>query len=267
VFAPIRVGCDFYRAEARTSDGGKRHLRFEGCDSAAVVSASVSPDSQAPACPPSGRPRLVQHYGLLSRYKRPRAASGLSRTSPGLNGDIYVDGQARSSYFTEVLMRFASGGGGAIFIGAWLPGWSKRSVRQRFMLLIRRTQRSTTRRRPLSQQEAGDKSVAGSVVLGRCHQHPTATIYEEAVQAYGNMRALAVPLASEPAKLPPPSDGRLGFGSSDLSRPLVPAWVSGSQKLPIWLSLLSAHAATRWKVECRRPEGCRLPPSIEARHG
>jgi hypothetical protein len=39
-------------------------------------------------------------------------------------------------------MRFASDRGGAIFIGAWLPGWSKRSVRQRFMLLIRRTQRS-----------------------------------------------------------------------------------------------------------------------------
>jgi len=52
-----------------------------------------------------------------------------------------------------------------------------------------------------------DRSVAGYVVLGRCRQHPAATIYEEAVRAYHGMRSLAVPLANEPAKLPPPSEG------------------------------------------------------------
>ncbi len=56
-----------------------------------------------------------------------------------------------------------------------------------------------------------DKSIAGPVVLGRCNQHPTATIYEEALGAYRGMRALAVPLGSEPAKLPPPSEGNPRF--------------------------------------------------------
>ena len=64
-----------------------------------------------------------------------------------------------------------------------------------------------------------DKSIAGPVVLGGCRQHPTATIYEEALGAYRGMRGLAVPLASEPAKLPPPSVGNPRFGSSDLSHP------------------------------------------------
>jgi len=52
-----------------------------------------------------------------------------------------------------------------------------------------------------------DRSVGGYVVLGYCHQHPTATIYDEAVRAYRGMRALALPLGSEPAKPPPPSEG------------------------------------------------------------
>lgn len=56
-----------------------------------------------------------------------------------------------------------------------------------------------------------DSRVAGSVVLGHCRQHPKATIYEQAVRAYRSMRALAVPLASEPAKLPPPSEGNPRF--------------------------------------------------------
>jgi hypothetical protein len=56
-----------------------------------------------------------------------------------------------------------------------------------------------------------DKSIAGPIVLGRCHQHPTGTIYEEALGAYRSMRALAVPLSSEPAKLPPPSEGNPRF--------------------------------------------------------
>ena len=56
-----------------------------------------------------------------------------------------------------------------------------------------------------------DKSIAGPVVLGGCRQHPTATIYEEALGAYRGMRGLAVPLASEPAKLPPPSVGNPRF--------------------------------------------------------
>ena len=53
--------------------------------------------------------------------------------------------------------------------------------------------------------------IAGPVVLGRCHQHPTGTIYEEALGAYRSMRGLAVPFASEPAKLPPPSEGNSRF--------------------------------------------------------
>jgi hypothetical protein len=56
-----------------------------------------------------------------------------------------------------------------------------------------------------------DKSIAGPIVLGRCHQRPTGTIYEEALGAYRSMRALAVPLSSEPAKLPPPSEGNPRF--------------------------------------------------------
>ena len=56
-----------------------------------------------------------------------------------------------------------------------------------------------------------DKSIAGPIVLGRCHQHPTGTIYEEALGAYRSMRALSVPLSSEPAKLPPPSEGNPRF--------------------------------------------------------
>ena len=56
-----------------------------------------------------------------------------------------------------------------------------------------------------------DKSIAGPVVFGRCVQHPTATIYEEALGAYRSMRGLSVPLASEPAKLPPPSEGNPRF--------------------------------------------------------
>ena len=52
-----------------------------------------------------------------------------------------------------------------------------------------------------------DKSIAGPIVLGRCNQHPTGTIYEEALGAYRSMRALGVPLSSKPAKLPPPSEG------------------------------------------------------------
>ncbi len=55
------------------------------------------------------------------------------------------------------------------------------------------------------------RSVAVPVVLGRCHQNPTATIYEEAVGAYRAMRALALPLGSEPAKLTPPSEGNSRF--------------------------------------------------------
>ena len=56
-----------------------------------------------------------------------------------------------------------------------------------------------------------DKNIAGAIVFGRCHQHPTGTIYEEALGAYRSMRALAVPLSSEPAKLPPPSEGNPRF--------------------------------------------------------
>jgi hypothetical protein len=57
-----------------------------------------------------------------------------------------------------------------------------------------------------------DKTIAGPVVFGLCVQHPTATIYEEALAAYHSMRGLAVPLPSEPAKLPPPpSEGKPRF--------------------------------------------------------
>ena len=56
-----------------------------------------------------------------------------------------------------------------------------------------------------------DRRVAGSIVLGQCYQRPTATIYEEAVQAYHRMRALALPLGSEPAKAPPASEGNSRF--------------------------------------------------------
>ncbi len=54
-------------------------------------------------------------------------------------------------------------------------------------------------------------NVAGSIVLGYCRQHPAATIYDEAVQTYRSMRALALPLRSEPAKLPPPREGNSRF--------------------------------------------------------
>ena len=64
---------------------------------------------------------------------------------------------------------------------------------------------------PAVNKRLADKSVAGPIVLGRCHQHPTGTIYEEALGAYRSMRALAVPLSSEPAKLPPPSEGNPRF--------------------------------------------------------
>jgi hypothetical protein len=58
-----------------------------------------------------------------------------------------------------------------------------------------------------------DKNVAGSVVLGHCLQHPTATIYDEAVQAYRGMRALALPVPSEPASVPKQSVGKPRFRS------------------------------------------------------
>ena len=56
-----------------------------------------------------------------------------------------------------------------------------------------------------------DRRVAGSVVLGYCHQHPMATIYDEAVRAYHGMRALTLPLRSEPAEALTPSEGNSRF--------------------------------------------------------
>jgi len=49
-----------------------------------------------------------------------------------------------------------------------------------------------------------DKGIAVPIILGRCHQHPTGTVYEETLEAYRSMLGLAVPSSSEPAKLPPP---------------------------------------------------------------
>ncbi len=55
------------------------------------------------------------------------------------------------------------------------------------------------------------RNVAGSVVLGYCRQHPAATIYDEAVRTYRSLRALSLPMQSEPAVLPPPSEGNPRF--------------------------------------------------------
>jgi hypothetical protein len=56
-----------------------------------------------------------------------------------------------------------------------------------------------------------DKSVIESVVLGYCHQRPTATVYDEAVQAYRSVRSLALPLGSEPARVPKQREGEPRF--------------------------------------------------------
>jgi hypothetical protein len=45
--------------------------------------------------------------------------------------------------------------------------------------------------------------------MGR--QHPAATIYDEAVRAYRGMRALAVPVGSEPVKVPTQNEGKPRF--------------------------------------------------------
>jgi hypothetical protein len=62
---------------------------------------------------------------------------------------------------------------------------------------------------------AGERSVsvavAGPIVRGFCQQHPTSTIYDEAVRAYRSMHASMFPSGSKPATVPPPSEGKPRF--------------------------------------------------------
>ena len=58
-----------------------------------------------------------------------------------------------------------------------------------------------------------DKSVEEITIVSYCRQHPTATIYEEAAQAYRGMRALRTPLGSEGAEAPVPKQ-QLNEGTS-----------------------------------------------------
>ena len=62
---------------------------------------------------------------------------------------------------------------------------------------------------------AGKRSVsialAGPVVRGFCQQHPTSTVYDEAVRAYRSMHASMFPSGSKPPTVPPPSEGKPRF--------------------------------------------------------
>ena len=53
--------------------------------------------------------------------------------------------------------------------------------------------------------------LAVPIVRGYCEQHPTATIYDEALRAYRAIHPLLLPSESEPAKVPPPSEGKPRF--------------------------------------------------------
>ena len=54
-------------------------------------------------------------------------------------------------------------------------------------------------------------AVAGPIVRGFCQQHPTSTIYGEAVRAYRSMHASMFPSGNKPAPVPPPSEGKPRF--------------------------------------------------------
>jgi hypothetical protein len=54
-------------------------------------------------------------------------------------------------------------------------------------------------------------TMASAIVRGFCQQHPASTIYDEAVRAYRSMHASMFPSGSEPAKVPPPSEGKPRF--------------------------------------------------------
>ena len=53
--------------------------------------------------------------------------------------------------------------------------------------------------------------LAVPIVRGYCEQHPTATIYDEALRAYRAIHPLLFPSGSGPAKVPPPSEGKPRF--------------------------------------------------------
>jgi hypothetical protein len=62
-------------------------------------------------------------------------------------------------------------------------------------------QRTDRAQRPIS------TALAVLIVRAQCQQHPTATISDEAVGAYHAIRESMIPLGSEPAKRPQPSEG------------------------------------------------------------
>jgi hypothetical protein len=60
-------------------------------------------------------------------------------------------------------------------------------------------------------ERSASVAVAGPIVRGFCQQHPTSTVYEEAARAYRSMHASMFPSGSEPAKVPPQSEGKPRF--------------------------------------------------------
>ena len=56
--------------------------------------------------------------------------------------------------------------------------------------------RYTDQKEPAPGAKLTDKSVEVPVILSFCRQHPSSTIYQEAVKAYRGMRSLQTPLGS-----------------------------------------------------------------------
>ena len=56
--------------------------------------------------------------------------------------------------------------------------------------------RYTDQKEPAPEAKLTDKSVEVPFILGFCRQHPSSTIYQEAVKAYRAMRSLRTPLGS-----------------------------------------------------------------------
>ena len=56
--------------------------------------------------------------------------------------------------------------------------------------------RYTDQKEPAPGPKLTDKSVEVPIILSLCRQHPSSTIYQEAVKAYRGMRSLRTPLGS-----------------------------------------------------------------------
>jgi hypothetical protein len=62
--------------------------------------------------------------------------------------------------------------------------------------------RYSDREEPAPRAKLTDKSVEVPVILGFCRQHPTSTIYQEAVNAYRGMRSMRTPLGGGDTEAP-----------------------------------------------------------------